>query len=236
MQHTTREILEQEFAKHNDNPENQIIEQNETVAVTAPDDVFAEAPMAYVGEIRNAFHGLPLEVRKYICEREGEIERTISQLKEEVNARRFVDDAFDSKGSKRGFKTAKDWIEHLILAEDLIEQKPAEVLQFLGKVYGINIGNSQDDNRILQICATNAAKTDVLMNDLNRVLAEVVSLRLGFETKMKHDAEILAKAEEAKAAQDAAFSVSGYRKSDDMNSGLTTREMLERQFANLNDD
>ena len=236
MQQTTREILEQEFAKHSDDPKSEVIEQNEAVAVAIPDDSFHEAPMAYVGEIRNTFHGLPLEMRKYICEREGEIERTISQLKEEVNARRFVDDAFNSKGSKRVFKTARDWIEHLILAEDLIEQKPAEVLQFLGRVYGINIGNSHDDNKILQICATIGAKTDVLMNDLNRVLAEVASLRLGFEAKMRHDAEILAKAEEAKAAQDAAFNVSGHRKSDEMNSGLTTREMLERQFANLNND
>lgn len=236
MQKTTREILEQEFAKHNDNPKSEIVEQNEVVAAIMPDDSFAEAPTTYVGEIRNTFHGLPLEMRKYICEREGEIEKTISQLKEEVNARRFIDDAFNTKGSKRGFKTARDWIEHLILAEDLIEQKPAEVLQFLGKVYGINIGNSQDDSRVLQMCAALGAKTNVLMNDLNRVLAEVASLRLNFEAKMKRDAEILAKAEEAKAAQDAAFNVSGHRKSDEMNSGLTTREMLERQFANLNND
>ena len=157
-------------------------------------------------------------------------------MKEELNARRFIDDAFDTKGSKRGFKTARDWIEHLILAEDLIEQKPAEVLQFLGKVYGIDIGIPQDESRVLQLCAGNSAKTDAIMHDIGRLLAEVSALRFGFEAKARHDAEILAKAEEAKAAKEAAFNVSGHRKSDDEYKELTTREMLERQFAQLNND
>ena len=236
MQQTTREMLEQEFAKHNNMAMNNDAKEVETAAVITVDDGFAEAPVSYVGDIRDSFHGLPLDVRKYICEREGEVERTISQLKEELNARRFIDDAFDTKGSKRGFKTARDWIEHLILAEDLIEQKPAEVLQFLGKVYGIDIGTAQDDGRILQICVGNSAKTDALMQDINRLLAEVAALRLGFEAKARHDAEILAKAEEAKAAKEAAFNVSAHRKSDDDYRELTTREMLERQFAKLNND
>lgn len=236
MQQTTREILEQEFAKHNGETVNDEGAKVETTTVVMADEGFDEAPVAYVGEIRNSFHGLPFEVRKYICEREGEIEKTISQMKEELNAKHFIDDAFDSKGSKRGFKTARDWIEHLILAEDLIEQKPAEVLQFLGKVYGIDIGMGHDEAKVLQVCVGNSAKADALMQDIRRLFAEVSALRLGFEAKAKNDAEILAKAEEAKAAKEAAFNVSGHRKSDDEYKELTTREMLERQFAQLNND
>ena len=42
------------------------------------------------------------------------------------------------------------------------------------------------------------------------------------------------KAEEAKAAKEAAFAVSGHRETDGDNARLTTRQMLERQFAALN--
>ncbi len=230
MQQTTRELLEQEFAKHNGS----IVPTSDTPTVIVSDEQFAEAPEAYIGEIRELFKGLPLEVRKYLYEREGEFSKSLEELNAEVNARRFIDDAFSSKGSKRGFKNAREWIEHLILAEDLIEQNPAAVLQFLARVYGIDIGQSSDSNTA-QICSENSAKTDALLNGMNMLIESVSALRTAFDDKNKHEAELLAKAEEAKAAKEAAFSVTGHRSADDDYSGLTTRQILERQFAQLDE-
>ncbi len=146
---------------------------------------------------------------------------------EDFNARRFLDDAFKSKGSKRGFKNAKEWIEHLILAEDLIEKDPAATLKFLAQVYGIDFGGGAGSNELLQLCAGIAAQVNAMLNEVNL-------LRQEFEAKARSEEELLAKAEEAKAAKEAAFAVSGRRGNGDT-AGLTTREMLERQFAALND-
>ena len=230
MQQTTRELLEQEFAKHSD----MISPTNEIPAVVVSDEQFAEAPEAYVGEIRELFKGLPLDVRKYLYTREGEFSKSLEELNAEVNARRFIDDAFNSKGSKRGFKNAREWIEHLILAEDLIEQNPAAVLQFLARVYGIDMGQTANADTA-HFCAETNAKTDAVLNGINMLIESVSALHAAFEDKNKHEAELLAKAEEAKAAKDAAFSVTGHRSSDDDYSGLTTRQILERQFAQLDE-
>ena len=230
MQQTTRELLEQEFAKHNGSA----ISEDDISAVTVSDDQFAEAPEAYIGEIRELFKGLPLEVRRYLYAREGEFSKSLEELNAEVNARRFIDDAFSSKGSKRGFKNAREWIEHLILAEDLIEQNPAAVLQFLARVYGIDMGQGPDNNTA-QFCIENNAKTDALLNGMNMLIESVSALRTALDDKNKHEAELLAKAEEAKAAKEAAFSVTGHRSSDDDYKGLTTRQILERQFAQLDE-
>lgn len=146
---------------------------------------------------------------------------------EDFNARRFLDDAFKSKGSKRGFKNAKEWIEHLILAEDLIEKDPAATLKFLARVYGLDFGGGGDCGALLQLCTAIASQVEAM-------LGEVSLLRQKFEAKTKSETELLAKAEEAKAAKEAAFSVFGRRGNADT-AGLTTREMLERQFAALND-
>ena len=65
------------------------------------------------------------------------------------------------------------------------------------------------------------------------MINEVRFLRADFMAKVQSDNKILAKAEEAKAAKDAAFVVKGHRKNGDDSGKLTTREMLERQFAAL---
>lgn len=146
---------------------------------------------------------------------------------DDFNARRFLEDAFKSKGSKRGFKNAKEWIEHLILAEDLIEKDPAATLKFLAQVYGLDFGGGGGSSRLLQLCTAISAQVDAM-------LTEVSLMRQEFEAKARSEEELLAKAEEAKAAKEAAFAVSGRRGNNDT-AGLTTREMLERQFAALND-
>jgi len=146
---------------------------------------------------------------------------------EDFNARRFLDDAFKTKGSKRGFKNAKEWIEHLILAEDLIEKDPAATLKFLARVYGLDLGADPSGGALMRLCTAIAAQVEAMLREVNL-------LRREFEAKTESEKALLAKAEEAKAAKEAAFAVSGRRGSADT-AGLTTREMLERQFAALND-
>ena len=146
----------------------------------------------------------------------------------ELNAKHLLEDAFKTKGAKRGFKSAKEWIENLILAEDLIEKNPAATLRFLAGVYGINLDcGQQSSGRLEELCADIDTKINGLLYELNR-------LSENFEAKAKGEAELLAKAEEAKAAKEAAFAVSGHRETDGDNARLTTRQMLERQFAALN--
>ena len=146
----------------------------------------------------------------------------------ELNAKHFLEDAFKTKGAKRGFKSAKEWIENLILAEDLIEKNPAATLRFLAGVYGINLDcGQQSSGRLEELCADIDTKINGLLYELNR-------LSENFEAKAKGEAELLAKAEEAKAAKEAAFAVSGHRETDGDNARLTTRQMLEHQFAALN--
>ena len=230
MQSKTREILEREFAKHG------LVEETEDKKSDVSEADFAEAPVAYAGEIRELFKTLPLAMRKYLHNRESEVEHNLTELKKIVG---FLDEAFGSKGSKKGFKSAQDWVEHLILAEDLIEQNPAATLAYLARFYGI--GTSAQPlcdfgGEILKVCTDSAGKTDMMLAQIGSLLNEVNMLRLGFELKAQNEAKLLAKAEEAKAAKDAAFTVSGHRKNDENEfRGMTTRQILERQFAALDD-
>lgn len=140
------------------------------------------------------------------------------------DAPRFLDEVFRSKGHKRGFKNVKEWIEKLIEAEDLIEKNPAGALQFLARSYGIELCSPQNsNNELLAFC----------VEAIGNLINEVRFLRADFTAKVQSDNKILAKAKEAKTAKDAAFAVKGHRNGGDDSGKLTTREMLERQFAAL---
>lgn len=76
-------------------------------------------------------------MRRYLHYREHEIAKAFARLEEELREKRFLDEEFSSKGCRHGFKSARDWIEKLIFAEEMLEASPRDTLCYLAKAYGL---------------------------------------------------------------------------------------------------
>lgn len=218
----TRLFLEEQFEKL----EQKGKQDPASAEMQSPDDIkpeefsedsYLKAPLAYKREVAELFATLSPEMRKYLHERESEVEKGFSRLNNELQIKHFLDQAFSSKGMKHGFKNSKDWIEKLIMVEDLLDENPAAILSYLAKAYGVDFGGSKKQtNSELQL----------------EMLARAISnLEEKLNQKEKYSAELMVKAKDAQKAKEAAFSPRGRAAVAKDPANMSTREFLEMQFA-----
>lgn len=213
----TRRLLEKQF----ENLDNEILAENEMPEEMKGlgDDRYSQAPSAYKKEYGEIFASLPLELRKYLHEREGEVEEKFSQLSVELKDKSFLEEAFGKKGAKRGFKNSRDWMEKLIMAEDMLDQNPEYTLSVLAKAYGVSLGSKP-------VADVTELKIAMLMESFK-------SLQQKFEEKENQAKQILENAKEAEKSKDAALVSNGRAPKMGKFDGLSVRQMLEKQFAEL---
>lgn len=166
------------------------------------------------------------EAQKMLLRRDQAVAEILQQALNELQIKHFLDRAFAQKGKKYGFKDAKEWMEKLIMAEDMLEQNPEQTLRFLADSYGINWNNPAAGGAPLQSAA------ELL---LTRVAGQLQQLQDKFDQKERREASLRASADDAKRAKEAAFAPQGKKPAPEDLSNLTTREILERQFALLDD-
>ena len=226
----TRLFLEKQFEKLEDSvPASVLDEQGEEEKIEELlEDKFLKAPLSFNAEFVEIFETLPPELRKYLHEREFEVEKGFSTLNDELQVKRFFDELYQTKGCKHGFKDCKDWVEKLVMVEDLLEVNPKETLQFLAKAYGIDLSATDK-------VATNPA---VDVNDFRIAMLskEMKSLKDEFVERERKFAELMANAKTAQRAKEASFSPRGRNNAlvtDTEN--MTTRQILEKKFAELED-
>ena len=221
----TRRFLEEQFDKYErSRPEQTAPFVSELTEEEAPADEFLQAPASFGKEWGEMFMTLPPEMRRYLHYREHEIAKAFARLEEELREKRFLDEEFSSKGCRHGFKSARDWIEKLIFAEEMLEASPRDTLCYLAKAYGLEpdfIGKPD--------------KADACERKIGLLCEELQRLRERFDERERYYAAAAAAARAAKKAKAAGFSPRGRAAAAEDEQELTTRQILERKFAELED-
>ncbi len=196
-----------------------------TAEGTAPesDADFLTAPRSYKKEYAETFKSLPPEMRRYLHERESEIEKGFSRMSNELNSRRWIDEVFAPRSErlgKLGISKAKDWVETMARIDDALETDPSAALQSLAAAYGVSLGQSAP----LPQPAT--ADFTPLLERLEALDGKFSRFADDFQARNR-DADKIA---ESKKAREASFAPKGKNAGRDL-SELTTREVLELKLA-----
>ncbi len=184
---------------------------------------FEEAPRSYKKEFAVLFKTLPPAMRKYIHERESEIERGFSRLNNELSNLRWLQEAFSSRAKRlerQGICKAQDWVETMAKVDDALEQNPEQALQSLAASYGFsfNIATAIEDNfKVFE------ERLDSLDNKLSDFIKQYLA----------HTKEA-AQVAECQKAHEASFAPKGKNSAKDL-SKLSTREILELKLAEYED-
>ena len=131
-----------------DNIEEQPVSQEPAVI-----DEWMDAPKSYTKEYQDTFKTLSPDWRKYLIEREKQVERGFSEKNNRIDAYKWADNAFNSRQermAKLGFQKAQDYIEHMTAIDDALELNPAETIKALANAYGVNFGETTNSNTEVQ--------------------------------------------------------------------------------------
>ena len=152
-----RDELEQGFTSAEEQSETQTISDNVEEQPVSQEpaviDEWMDAPKSYTKEYQDTFKTLSPEWRKYLIEREKQVERGFSEKNNRIDAYKWADNAFNSRQermAKLGFSKAQDYIEHMTAIDDALELNPAETIKALANAYGVNFGETTNSDTEVQ--------------------------------------------------------------------------------------
>ena len=151
-----RDELEQGFTSAEEQSETLVSDNVEEQPVSqepAVIDEWMDAPKSYTKEYQDTFKTLSPEWRKYLIEREKQVERGFSEKNNRIDAYKWADNAFNSRQdrmAKLGFQKAQDYIEHMTAIDDALELNPAETIKALANAYGVNFGETTNSDTEVQ--------------------------------------------------------------------------------------
>lgn len=151
-----RDELEQGFTSAEEQSETLVSDNVEEQPVSqepAVIDEWMDAPKSYTKEYQDTFKTLSPEWRKYLIEREKQVERGFSEKNNRIDAYKWADNAFNSRQermAKLGFSKAQDYIEHMTAIDDALELNPAETIKALANAYGVNFGETTNSDTEVQ--------------------------------------------------------------------------------------
>ena len=177
------------------------------------------APRSFKKEFAEQFKTLSPEMRKYLHERESEIERGFSRINNELHRHQWLEDIYADRSErlgKLGINQAKDWVETMAKIDDALETNPAETLHTLAKAYGVSLDNAASPTEDL-------SKLQECLNELSQKFDCFVS-------ECKAQAKDAMQIAESKKAHEASFAPKGKNPTKDL-SKLSTREVLELKMA-----
>ena len=151
-----RDELEQGFTSvetQSETPTSDNVEEQPVSQETAVIDEWMDAPKSYTKEYQDTFKTLSPEWRKYLIEREKQVERGFSEKNNRIDAYKWADNAFNSRQermAKLGFSKAQDYIEHMTAIDDALELNPAETIKALANAYGVNFGETTNSDTEVQ--------------------------------------------------------------------------------------
>jgi hypothetical protein len=152
-----RDELEQGFSSVETQSETQTISDNVEEQPVSQEpaviDEWMDAPKSYTKEYQDTFKTLSPDWRKYLIEREKQVERGFSEKNNRIESYKWADNAFNSRQermAKLGFNKAQDYIEHMTAIDDALELNPAETIKALANAYGVNFGETTNSNTEVQ--------------------------------------------------------------------------------------
>lgn len=116
-------------------------------------DEWMDAPKAYTKEYQENFKSLSPEWRKYLIEREKQVEKGFSEQGNKIGAYKWADDVFGTRQErlgKLGFKGSRDYVEHLTAIDDALANDPVGTLRALSEAYGVDVNNNEQISNSLQ--------------------------------------------------------------------------------------
>lgn len=137
-----RDELEQNFTAAETQSEVKAEEENTNPTPAEPEEVIA-APLAYKQEYKDSFNTLPLDWRKYLAQREKEVELGISKANSKYN---WLENIYNARKENLGFKDSKEYIENLVAIGDALNSDPAATISKLQSIFGI----SEQNNDVMQ--------------------------------------------------------------------------------------
>ena len=145
-----REELEQGFSSADKQSETQVttgnaVEEQTTSQEPAVTDEWMDAPKAYKQEYQESFKTLSPEWRKYLIDREKQVERGFSEQGNKLSSYKWADDVFSTRQERlgqMGFTKAQEYIEHLTAIDDALAKDPVGTLRALSEAYGVDINNN----------------------------------------------------------------------------------------------
>ena len=151
-----RDELEQGFSSvetQSETPVSDNIEEQPVSQEPAVIDEWMDAPKSYTKEYQDTFKTLSPDWRKYLIEREKQVERGFSEKNNRIESYKWADNAFNSRQermAKLGFQKAQDYIEHMTAIDDALELNPAETIKALANAYGVNFGETTNSDTEVQ--------------------------------------------------------------------------------------
>ena len=145
-----RKELEQGFSSADKQSETQVttgnaVEEQTTSQEPAVTDEWMDAPKAYKQEYQESFKTLSPEWRKYLIDREKQVERGFSEQGNKLSSYKWADDVFSTRQERlgqMGFTKAQEYIEHLTAIDDALAKDPVGTLRALSEAYGVDINNN----------------------------------------------------------------------------------------------
>lgn len=145
-----REELEQGFSSADKQSETQVktgnaVEEQTTSQEPAVTDEWMDAPKAYKQEYQESFKTLSPEWRKYLIDREKQVERGFSEQGNKLSSYKWADDVFSTRQERlgqMGFTKAQEYIEHLTAIDDALAKDPVGTLRALSEAYGVDVNNN----------------------------------------------------------------------------------------------
>jgi hypothetical protein len=129
------------------------IEEQPISQETAVIDEWMDAPKAYTKEYQETFKTLSPEWRKYLIEREKQVEKGFSEQGNKISSYKWIDDAYNARQerlNKLGFSKMQEYAEHLLNIDDAFDKDPASTLRVLADAYGVDLNNGNNALSSLQ--------------------------------------------------------------------------------------
>lgn len=98
-------------------------------------------PQSFRAEFAEGFASLPVEWRRYLIEREDEIQKDKGELSKALQQKHWVDDLLNQNRlrlRRLGVDDLQKWLEHLVKIDAAMDENPAAVLQEVAAIYGVD--------------------------------------------------------------------------------------------------
>lgn len=149
-----REDLENQFTSAETQSNENGAEEQQDSAVANVDE-WLDAPKSYTKNYQESFKTLPQDWRKYLIEREKQVEKGFSDFGNRVNSYKFYDDAYNSRQdrlSKAGINSSKDYFNLLTRIDDGLSTDPQATIKALSDAYNVTQAPENEfENRLRSI-------------------------------------------------------------------------------------
>ncbi|MBR6355687.1 MAG: hypothetical protein IKR92_02425 [Alphaproteobacteria bacterium] len=146
-----REVIERQFKAHGllSDAENENLSPETPVAeavASSTEEKTACTPPEYPEEFASEFKNLPQKWQDFLCEREAENKKQITEYQAKLDAYNVVETLFGNRRDRlaqKGIKTFSQWLQGLAWLDAEMDARPAETLAAIAVVYGVDLRAAQ---------------------------------------------------------------------------------------------